>query len=84
MGYAYVVQGVRYAGFFALYGDENQVSKLNDTLPGGTVLIRYNPSDPNSSFLVDYYDSRFAGLPATQNPDWLNQSPAFDLQDASR
>jgi hypothetical protein len=84
MGYAYIVQGVRYAGFFALYGDESQTCKLQDGLTGAHVQIRYNPSDPNVSYLVDYKDPRFDGLAATQNPEWLEQSPAFDLQDAVR
>jgi hypothetical protein len=84
MGYVYIVQGVRYAGFFALYGDDSQVRRLQDGLTGAHIQIRYNPSDPNVSYLVDYKDSRFDGLAATQNPEWLDQSPAFDLQDAVR
>lgn len=82
--YTYLVQGVRYAGFFALYDDDSHVRKLSDGLSGDTVQIRYKPSDPNISFLVDCNDSRFEGLAATQNPEWLEQSPAFDLQDAVR
>jgi hypothetical protein len=58
--------------------------KLSDDLPGGTIQIRYNPADPNVSYLVDCNDSRFEGLAATQNPEWLGQSPEFDLQDAAR
>ena len=84
MGYAYLVQGVRYAGFFALYGDDSKVRRLHDGLAGGAIQIRYNPSDPNVSLLVDYTDQRFDGLAATQNPEWLDQSPPFDLQDAVR
>jgi hypothetical protein len=84
MGYAYIVQGVRYAGFFALYGDDSQVRKLQDDLTGAHIQIRYDPSDPNVSYLLDNKDSRFDGLAATQNPEWLNQSPAFDLQDTVR
>jgi len=84
MGYAYNVQGVRYAGFFALYGDEVTVQKLHNTLAGAPLQVRYNPSDPNISFLLDYKDLRFEGLKATQSPEWLNQAPSFDLQDAIR
>jgi hypothetical protein len=84
MGYAYVVQGVRYAGFFALYGDEVCVRKLHDGLGGASLQIRYSPSDPNLSFLVHYSNSRFEGLTATQSPEWLDQAPSFDLQDAIR
>jgi hypothetical protein len=84
VGYAYIVQGVRYAGFFALYGDGSQVHKLQESLTGALVQIRYDPSDPNVSYLADHKDSRFDGLAVTQNPEWLDQSPAFDLQDAVR
>jgi hypothetical protein len=84
VGYTYIVQGVRYAGFFALCGDDGLVRGLNDRLAGGTIQIRYDPTAPDVSFLVNEYDSRFDGLKASQNPDWLKQSPAFDLQDAIR
>ena len=84
MGYAYVVQSARYAGYFALCGDESKIRGLQTALPGGEVQVRYDPSDPIVSLLVDYVDSRFEGLTATQNPELLNRSPAFDLQDAAR
>jgi len=84
MGYAYSVQGVRYAGFVALYGDDDRINELHDHLTGAAIQIRYNPSDPNISYLVDYNGARFEGLVATQNPEWLDQSPACDLQDAIR
>jgi hypothetical protein len=84
VGYAYIVQGVRYAGFFALCGDDDLVRKLNDRLAGGTIQIRYDPTAPSVSFLVNEYDSRFDGLEASQNPDSLKQCPPFDLQDATR
>ena len=81
-GYIYLIQGVHYAGFLALYGEKDLVGKLNENLAGETIQVRYGPSDPGSSFLVEYNDSRFRGLTATQNPKWLGQAPAFDLQDA--
>jgi hypothetical protein len=84
VGYSYTVQQVRYAGCFALCGGETQVRRLHDSLAGTSIRIRYDPLDPNTSFLVDYHDSRFDGLTATQSPDKLNQAPAFDLQDAIR
>jgi hypothetical protein len=74
MGYAYVIQGKQYAGFFALYGDEVHVQDVQDSLPGTPLPIRYNPSDPNISCLLDFNDMRFAGLTATQNPEWLDQA----------
>jgi hypothetical protein len=83
VGYAYSVDGVRYAGFFALYGDD-KVGRLNDALAGGSVQVHYKPTDPNVSYLMNRDDSRFEGLSATQNPEWLEQSQAFDLQNAIR
>jgi hypothetical protein len=84
MGYAYVVQGVRYAGFFALLGNETLTQTLYDNLAGSAIQIHYDPSDPNVSFLEDYKDFRFGGLKATQSPDTLQYAPSFDLQDAIR
>ena len=84
MGYAYIVQGVRYAGFFALYGEDRKVHRVHDGLPGAEIQVRYRPSDPNVSLLMNYTDPRFDGLAATQNPDMLSASPAFDLQDSVR
>lgn len=84
LGYAYIVQGVRYAGLFAICGDDQTVRKLNNKLAGGSIQIRYKPSSPDLSFLVNESDPRFDGLEATQNPDRLEQSPPFDLQDAIR
>ena len=82
LAYIYPVQGVRYAGFFALYGAADLVKKLNESLAGETIQVRYGPSDRGSSFIVEYNDLRFEGLTATQNPKWLCQTPPVDLQDA--
>jgi len=84
LGYVFVVQSVRYAGLFALYGDATLVRKLNDSLAGTPLPIRYDPSDPNISYLANSDDSRFEGLDVSQDPQWLNQAPALDLQDAIR
>jgi hypothetical protein len=84
VGYAYNVAGARYAAFFVLCGDETEVQAVADRLVGSTVQVRYDPAHPDTSFLLDYEDFRFQGLKASQNPDWLEQSPALDLQDAIR
>jgi hypothetical protein len=84
VGYAFTVEGVRYAGFSAVYGDEVHVNDLPRRLAGSVIPIRYDPSDPNISFLVESTDPRFGGLAVTQNSEYLSQSPAFDLQDALR
>jgi Protein of unknown function (DUF3592) len=84
IGYAFKVQGERYGAYFVLVGNENTLHKVNEDLTGTILQIHYDPSDPNTSLLVDYRDFRFAGLTASQDPDWLRQAPAFDLQDAIR
>lgn len=84
LGYTYNVQGMRYGGYFVLCGKEATIKDLHEILPDQHIQIRYRPSDPNTSFLLDYKDSRFNGLKATQSPELLNQAPAFDLQDAIR
>ncbi|HKN26291.1 MAG TPA: hypothetical protein VJX72_15690 [Candidatus Acidoferrum sp.] len=82
LGYAYLVEGTRRAGFFALYGEEGKVDEVQKRLASSPLDIRYDPSNPDLSCMIDFYDSRFEGLAATQNPQWLDQAPAFDLADA--
>ncbi len=84
IGYTFKVQEERYAGYFVLVGNEEALEKLNKNLSGGSLQIRYDPSDPNVSLLLDYHDFLFAGLTASQDPAWLSQAPSFDLQDLIR
>jgi len=86
LGYGFVVQGVRRAGIFAVYGsgDEDSLRSLEDKLAGASFDIRYDPSDPSVSYLVDPHDSRFEGLTVTQNPEWLSQAPEFHIGDVIR
>ncbi len=84
VGYVFKVQGERYGGYFVLVGSEGTLQKILENLAGAPLQIRYNPSDPNISLLIDYKDLRFEGLKTSQDPEWLNQAPAFDLQDAIR
>jgi hypothetical protein len=84
MGYVFKVQGERYGAYFVLVGNKDTLQKIHESLAGEPLQIRYNPSDPNVSLLVDYKDLRFEGLKASQDPDWLNQAPTIDLQDAIR
>lgn len=83
-GCAYSVEGVRYAALFVLYGVESKVQEVAGRLVGQSVQVRYDPARPDTSFLVDYEDSRFQGLTASQRPDLLEQAPEFDLRDAMR
>jgi hypothetical protein len=84
IGYVFKVQGERYGAYFVVVGKKDVLQKLNENLAGTPIQIRYNPSAPNVSLLVDYKDFRFKGLKVSQDPDWLNQAPTFDLQDAIR
>lgn len=82
IGYSFKVKGVRYAGYFVVFGNEASVHDLNRRLPGTTLQVRYDPSDPNTSFLANYSDARFGGFVASQNPRFLAKAPPFDLGDA--
>ncbi len=84
LGYAFKVEGERYAGYFVLIGKAATLRQIREQLDGKPIQIRYSPSDPNTSLLMDHKDLRFEGLKASQDPDWLNQAPTFDLQDAIR
>ena len=72
-GYVFALNGTTHAGLFALIGNEEHGQNLQNKLAGKDILVRYNPSDPNVSFLADIYDLRFEGLKATQNPQWLDK-----------
>jgi hypothetical protein len=84
IGYAFVVQGERYGGYFIITGSSVELQKLCKTLSGDSIQIKYKPADPNVSLLTDYNDLRFQGLIATQRPDFMDRAPSFDLQDAIR
>jgi hypothetical protein len=74
-GYGFEIQGIRYVGSFVLIGNEEHAQALQKNLAGLVMKVRYNPTDPNVSVIVDPYDSRFEGLAGRQNPDWLGQAP---------
>ena len=84
VGYAFKVQEQRFGGYFVVLGEKSALEELSKNLQGCSLPVRYDPSDPTTSLLVDYKDARFGGLLASQDPDWLDQAPAFDLQDALR
>jgi hypothetical protein len=82
LGYTFVINQERHAGIFALPGPEESLKAVEDDLLGKTINVRYKPTDRNVSFVVDLYDSRFRGLRATQDPEFLSQAPEFHLKDA--
>lgn len=83
MGYSFKVNGLRYAGHFVLFvNNDERVRDVHRRLPGAHLQVRYDPHDPNTSFLVNYDDPRFEGLAASQDSVLLANAPAFDLRDA--
>ncbi len=84
LGYSFQAAETRYAGFFVIFCDQDKSRQLQKELPGSTVQVRYKQSDPNISYLADRQDPRFGWQGASQNPEYLNQAPAFDLEDAVR
>ena len=84
VGYVFKVGETKYAGIFALYGDDVLLQTAHKTLAGRIIQIRFDPSSPDNSLLVNTDSATFEGLTVTQDPEWLNQAPAFDLQDTIR
>jgi hypothetical protein len=68
-GYSYEVEGVRYAGLFAIAArDAEEASLLQHKLDGQSVSVRFNPVRPGVSVLVE---PRIEGFRAMQTPRWL-------------
>jgi hypothetical protein len=84
LGYSFQAAETRYAGFFVIFCDHDKSAQLQKELPGATLQVRYKRSDPNVSYLADRQDPRFGWQGASQNPEYLNQAPPFDLKDAVR
>jgi hypothetical protein len=68
-GYAFPANGSRYAGFVALQAiDEQDADTLQKKLPGTSVMVRFDPENPDVSILEE---ERIVGRRLTQNPHWL-------------
>ena len=68
-GYAFPANRSRYAGFVALEAkNEEDADVLQKQLPGTSVMVRYNPNNPDISILEE---ERIVGRMLTQNPHWL-------------
>ena len=68
-GYAFRANESRYAGFFALEADNEEMAEtLQKQANGTTVTVRYNSQDPDVSLLED---ERISGRKTIQNPHWL-------------
>ncbi len=69
LGYEYTVSDTRYSGLFVLIADDEATTKtLRNELLGKEVVVRYNPMNPEMSFLIE---AELAGKRVVQNPMWL-------------
>jgi hypothetical protein len=84
IGYTFRLDSSVYTGLFALYGSREDAERIHANFPAGSIRVRYNPSDPNISYLENLRDPRFGRLTPTQNPGHLKNIPTFDLQDVMR
>ena len=80
-GYSYTVDGSQYAGLFAILCDPQDSERFQQKLSGGKIQIRYNPSNPETSFVENLRDPRFEGYKASQDPNWLSQAPDAGIRD---
>jgi hypothetical protein len=70
LGYAYKVNGVRFAGLLILIaGNKSVAEDLQHSLEGTTVGVRYDPKHPETSFVVE---KQLLGRPVYQNPFWFD------------
>jgi hypothetical protein len=58
-GYSYSVGGSRYSGLFGILAIFNEQERIKNKLSGAHLQIRYNPSNPATSFLVNIHDPLF-------------------------
>ncbi len=76
--YVFSIKGKEYTGRFIIIDSWEHAEKLQGKLDGLPISIRYSPSNPAVSLLVDLYDPRFDGKLATQNPYWYANSRERD------
>jgi hypothetical protein len=68
--YVFAIKGEEYLGKFIILDSWEHAEKLQEKLDGLPISIRFCPTNPAVSLLVDLYDPRFDGKLATQNPYW--------------
>jgi hypothetical protein len=79
-GYEFTVEGVRYFSLFAILANLNEQERLKHKLYGAHIQIRYNPSHPETSFLVNLRDPLFDGYLASQDRNWLSKAPVWGIE----
>jgi hypothetical protein len=63
---------------FVIIDGWEHAEKLQEKLDGLPISIKYCPTNPSVSLLIDLYDSRFDGKSATQNPYWYAKARERD------
>jgi hypothetical protein len=81
-GYRFVAGGITRAGMFAVPMNEEDSNTLQKRWSGDKIRVRYDPADPDTSFLVDLCDARFVGRKAIQGSGVLECPPEFHIADA--
>lgn len=71
--YTYTVEGVTYAGLFALAAEsEDGGKRLLSRVQGHSALVSYHPRDPQNSFLAE---KEIEGIPVQHGPQFVNFAP---------
>jgi hypothetical protein len=83
-GYIFIVAGVQHVGMFIMTGNVARITAMQNDLSGKIIEIRYDPDDPNTSFVAHRYDLIFQSLHVTQNPDWLQCAPEISIRDVMK
>ena len=79
-----MIQGIEYDGLFVILGSEDEMTALQTKLPGASLAIRYDPSDPKDSFIADLNDRCLRGFYVTQEYKWLIQAGSAAVSAISR
>lgn len=70
LGYSYIVNGLRYAGFVVIIGkNQDDAEALQKQCEGKSVTVKYDPQNPDSSFLVE---GQLLDRSLLQNPFYLS------------
>lgn len=67
--------GARYVGCFVIMSKQIGLNPIQQKLSGQRIQIRFNPSHPETSFLEHLRDPLFERYKATQQANWIGQTP---------
>jgi hypothetical protein len=69
--YTFVLNGKQFSGRFVIADDQAHAELLQEKLDGQPIEIKYKPSNPRVSLILEICDPRLEGRIATQNPYWF-------------